>query len=194
MTLRAEDLKLIECDKPVARLCNTHIVGVQALYAHGGYNILDIRTKAQQDQFGQVPNHQRTRQGGKAIHVPYKTTRKYFEDGKQQVETQDNPDFWDIVDRKFQKDSPILVMDWDGATYGIEVLEGLDEEGFENIVGIKGGYKAWFKTWDQKLRRRNLGEYQEHGWGEGRDSTGIHASGAGFTNQDRASGDFWENW
>ena len=51
---------------------------------------------------------------------------------------------------------------------------------------------------DFNLRRRNFGEYQENyssgdqlGMG---DSCGVHASGAGFENQDRLSGDFWDQF
>jgi len=80
----------------------------------------------------------------------------------------------------------------------VEVLEMLFEEGYENIVGMKGGFKPWFKTFDFNLRRRNFGEYQENynstdqlGMG---DSCGVHASGAGFQNQDRSSGDFWDQF
>ena len=54
-----------------------------------------------------------------------------------------------------------------------------------NIAGLKGGYYAWFRVFDNKLNRRNLGEYQEEMLGAG-DSGGIHASGAGFERSDSA--------
>lgn len=48
----------------------------------------------------------------------------------------------------------------------------------------QGGFYAWFKVFDNKLGRRRMGEYAENYMGEGSDSTGIHASGAGFERVD----------
>jgi rhodanese-related sulfurtransferase len=166
---------------------------LQALYQHGGYDILDIRTPTQVDRFGKVPACARAQEGGYSICVPYKTSRRWFEDGKMQEEEEPNEDFLYDVEDQFDKDAKIMVMDFDGQT-AIEALELLDDNGFTNIVGVQGGFKKWFKAWDTKLKRRNLGEYQEHSWGEGECSTGIHASGAGFANQDAQSGDFWKSW
>ncbi len=45
--------------------------------------------------------------------------------------------------------------------------------------------QAWFRTWDNKLNRRRYGEYAEDYAGEGSDSCGIHASGAGFDKVDK---------
>lgn len=46
---------------------------------------------------------------------------------------------------------------------------------------LKGGYNAWYNTFDNKMKRRVFGEYAET-WRPGYDgdSCGIHASGAGF--------------
>jgi rhodanese-related sulfurtransferase len=167
---------------------------VQALYGHGGYIILDIRTPSQLDRFGKVPKVKRAVEGGYAVDVPYKLSKRRFEDGKSTETESDNPDFLAEVNQKFKnKDTKLLVLDFDGS-HAIEALEALFENGFENIVGIQGGYKKWFKTWDNTLKRRNLGEYQEHSWGQGETSCGIHASGAGFENQDAASRDFWSGF
>ena len=166
---------------------------MQALYDHGGYTMLDIRTSDEVNRFGQIPTARRAREGGVSVRVPFKNVKKRFEDGKQQIETSDNPDFLDQVAAKFSKDTKLLILDFDGQA-AIDALEALYEKGFDQIVGIQGGYKMWFKTWDNKLKRRNLGEYQEHSWGEGRDSLGIHASGAGFENGDAQSKDFWSSF
>ena len=48
----------------------------------------------------------------------------------------------------------------------------------------QGGYYAWNRTFDNKLGRRRFGEYAENYMGEGSDSCGIHASGAGFDRVD----------
>lgn len=52
------------------------------------------------------------------------------------------------------------------------------------MVWWQGGYYAWFSVFDNKLNRRKSGEYQENYMGEGSDSCGIHASGAGFERVD----------
>lgn len=166
---------------------------MQALYDHGGYTILDIRTTAEVNRFGAVPNARRAKEGGTTVNIPFKNSKTWFEDGEQKTETSDNPDFLDQVSDQFDKDDKLLVLDFDGQA-AIDALETLYENGFEQIVGIQGGYKTWFKTWDNKLKRRNLGEYQEHSWGDGRDSCGIHASGAGFENGDAQSKDFWSSF
>ena len=63
-------------------------------------------------------------------------------------------------------------------------LGQLDEAGYVNIVGLRGGYNMWNRTWDSKLRRRNLpGDFQEE-YQHGADGCGVHATGASFQNQD----------
>jgi len=47
----------------------------------------------------------------------------------------------------------------------------------------QGGYYAWFKVFDNNLRRRMTGEYAEQYTHDG-DSCGIHSSGAGFERVD----------
>ena len=58
-----------------------------------------------------------------------------------------------------KKDTKLVVHDMTGKI-AIECLEILFDNGYENIVGLKGGFKPWFKTFDFNLRRRNFGEYQ----------------------------------
>jgi hypothetical protein len=55
--------------------------------------------------------------------------------------------------------------------------------GYENLAWLKGGYNAWYNTFDNKLKRRVYGEYAETYMHDG-DSCGIHASGAGFARVD----------
>lgn len=61
----------------------------------------------------------------------------------------------------------------------------LDEAGYTNLAGLKGGYNAWFSVFDNKLNRRRSGEYAETFTHDG-DSAGIHGSGAGFPKMDPA--------
>eukprot|EP00951_Prasinocladus_malaysianus_P032406 scaffold315525_cov37-Prasinocladus_malaysianus.AAC.1 len=134
-----------------------------------------------------------------AIHVPYVKEKKRFVDGKMEIDSTPNEQWLDQVKQKIpNKEQKLIVVDLDGRTNAIDCLETLFEEGYENIVGLKGGFKTWFRTFDNKLRRRVFGEYAENyssydRLGSG-DSGGIHASGAGFANQDRLSGDFWDNF
>lgn len=48
-----------------------------------------------------------------------------------------------------------------GKAYSIDALEALEEAGYENLSFVRGGYNAWFRIFDNKLARRNYGEYQE---------------------------------
>lgn len=165
---------------------------LQALYSHGGYVILDIRTNIEVDKYGMMPND-RTSAG--SVCIPFFDAKRKFENGRSVEEKTENPFFLEDVIYEFpDKDENILVMDFDGNSGAVEALDLLFDEGYENIVGMQGGYKDWFRTWDNKMKRRNMGEYQEHSWGDGETSCGIHASGAGFANQDAQSADFWKSF
>lgn len=86
-------------------------------------------------------------------------------------------------------DHPLLVACSDGRTYSIDALMALEEAGYTNIVGLRGGFYSWFSVWDNKLGRRRTGEYAETYTHDG-DSCGIHSSGAGFEKMDPAE----RNW
>lgn len=93
------------------------------------------------------------------------------------------------IEKKFpNKEAPIIVGCRDGRTYAMEALEALDEAGYVNLVGLRGGFYAWFVVFDNKGGRRMFGEYAEAYDGDGSDSTGIHASGAGFERIDQVAG------
>lgn len=50
------------------------------------------------------------------------------------------------VQRKFpNKDAKLLVACANGSQYSIDALEALDEAGYTNLVGLRGGYTAWFR-------------------------------------------------
>ena len=77
----------------------------------------------------------------------------------------------------------IIVACSDGRNRAIQALEALDAAGYVNIVGLRGGFNMWNRTWDA-MRRRNLpGDFQEE-WQHGADGCGVHATGATFQNQD----------
>ena len=161
------------------------------LYLEGGYKFLDVRSDREKD-FGAIKN---------SIHVPYtKDKKEFLPEGMKITKTRLDKEAWlKAVNSKVpKKDTKLIVHDMIGKTYGLECLELLFDNGYENIVGLRGGFKPWFKTFDFNLRRRNFGEYQENYAGHDQlaagDSCGIHASGAGFQNQDRLSGDFWDQF
>jgi rhodanese-related sulfurtransferase len=51
------------------------------------------------------------------------------------------------VEKRFPNKSAakLLVACADGRQYSIDALEALDEAGYTNIVGLRGGYYAWFR-------------------------------------------------
>ena len=67
----------------------------------------------------------------------------------------------------------------------MDALMELDEAGYSNLAGLKGGYYGWSSVFDNKLARRRTGEYAETYTHDG-DSAGIHSSGAGFPKMDPA--------
>jgi len=159
------------------------------LWKEAGYIWLDIRSARLRD-IGAVRD---------SVHVPWAFDKKRFVDGKMEIDTTINENWLEEFRKKVpNKETKIMVADMDGRTHAIDALETMYEDGYENIVGIKGGFKMWFRTFDYNLRRRVFGEYAENfssydRLGSG-DSCGIHSSGAGFANQDRSAGDFWDSF
>lgn len=86
----------------------------------------------------------------------------------------ENPDFVATVEKSFpdKDEAKILIGCSDGRRYSMDALMALDEAGYSNIVGLKGGYYAWAQTFDNKGKRRVFGEYQED-YLKGGDSAGA---------------------
>jgi len=105
-----------------------------------------------------------------------------------------NPDFITKVNQIFpDKKAKIIVACSDGRGRAIQALEALDAAGYSNIVGLRGGFNMWSRTWDAKMRRRNLpGVFQEE-WQHGADGCGVHATGATFANQDAFQYEDWKD-
>ena len=88
------------------------------------------------------------------------------------------------VEKKFpDKETKLLIGCSNGRAYSMDALMALDEAGYTNIAGLKGGYQAYFGVFDHKGNRRRSGEYAETFTHDG-DSAGIHGSGAGFPKMD----------
>ncbi|CAL5229098.1 g12360 [Coccomyxa viridis] len=150
----------------------------RVLYSSEGYTYLDVRPKLENEEVGRVRN---------SVNIPMVNLRRVWdpEQKKKVLQKEDNEHFIDQVLKRFpDKDATILVACSNGKKYSLDALGALDEEGYTHIVGLKGGYNAWFRVFDNKLNRRRWGEYAEN-YTHGADSCGIHASGAGFERSDR---------
>ena len=140
---------------------------------------MDIRSKSEYDEDGKIPN---------SVLIPLiDTTRKWNLETMERIVTQTpNADFLKMVQKAFpDKDTPLLISCSDGRGRAIQALMLLDEEGYTNIVGMKGGFNEWFEIFDNKLQRRGTSVkyttvYQADG-----DAMGVHSTGAGFTSVDQ---------
>ena len=128
-------------------------------------------------------------EAGKAkgcVNVPIVNAKWVYnaEERKKTVVKSPNDDFLAQVQKRFPKlDTPLVIGCSDGTTYAIDALVALDEAGYTNLVGLKGGFYAWFRVFDNKGARRRYAEYAEQYTHDG-DSCGIHSSGAGFDKVD----------
>jgi rhodanese-related sulfurtransferase len=150
----------------------------RCLFSNGGYTYLDVRSALEVDEVGKVKD---------SVNIPWMICTRVWDaqEQKKVVKKENNVDFMAQIQRRFpNKDAKLLVACSNGTQYSIDALEALDEAGYTNIVGLRGGYTSWFRTWDNKLQRRRYGEYEENYIHDG-DSGGIHASGAGFDRVDK---------
>lgn len=147
----------------------------RVLFSELGYVFLDVRPEVELDATGKVKG---------CVNVPIKHAKfRYDTEKKEKVldKTDIPEDEWvAMVEKKIpNKSTPILVSCSDGTAYSMDALGALDDAGYETLVGLKGGFYAWYRVWDANLRRRRGDGYQETYMHDG-DSCGIHASGAGF--------------
>lgn len=92
-----------------------------------------------------------------------------------------NPKFVEQVKARFpDKEQKLVIACSDSRDRAIQVLQILDNEGYSNIVGLRGGCNEWCNTFDNKLGRRRKDGYQEIATAEG--TTGIFGTrpGAGW--------------
>jgi rhodanese-related sulfurtransferase len=171
----------------------------RCLFSELGYNILDIRSEWEIDSVGNFPRELPSdhKSGAKIYTVPLINARAQYDSdaGKKVVKDQQpNRDFMNQVKKIFpDTNAKIIICCSDGRNRAIQALEALDEAGYVNIVGLRGGYNMWNRTWDAKLRRRNLpGDFQEE-YQHGADGCGVHATGASFQNQDAFQYPDWKD-
>jgi rhodanese-related sulfurtransferase len=147
----------------------------RVLFSELGYKFLDVRPELELDATGKVKG---------CINVPLMHAKYRYDTEKREkvLEKTEIPEeeFIAAVEKRIpDKSTPILVCCSDGTAYSMDALGALDDAGYEVLVGLKGGFYAWYRTWDANLRRRRGDGYQETYMHDG-DSCGIHASGAGF--------------
>lgn len=151
----------------------------RVLAEHMGYQILDVRSDYERSDRGRIFFSK---------HVPlFDLTSRWDSEAKAKVNKQDpNRKFMDQVKALFPnpEEDKIVVMCSDGRQRSIQVLMMLDDEGYVNLAGLKGGFNMWDATFDPKVRRRNVGIAKEV-FNHGAESCGIHASGAGFQMVDK---------
>jgi rhodanese-related sulfurtransferase len=154
------------------------------LFTEGAYKYLDVRPELELDATGKVKG---------CINVPVFLSKWKFdpEQNKKVVEKLGpNENFIQQVKKKIPNlETPIIVGCSDGKTYSLDALGELDEAGYTCLVGLKGGFYAWYKVWDANLRRRRGDGYVEDYGGQGETSCGIHGTGAGFDRVDKV-----ESW
>lgn len=120
----------------------------RVLFSTLGYVYLDVRPALEYEDAGKVRG---------SVNIPLMNSKKVFKDGKVSFEKTSNPDFIKTVRKRYPDlNAKLMVGCSDGKAYSIDALEALDAEGYVNLVGLKGGYYAWFKVFDNKLARRNL--------------------------------------
>lgn len=114
-----------------------------------------MRPEYELDQAGKVRG---------CVNVPVYTAENKYDAaaGKKILKKFPNEKFIAQVEKKLpNKATKLIVACSDGKSYCMEALEALDEAGYENIVALKGGYYAWFRCWDNNLRRRRGDGYTE---------------------------------
>ncbi|KAL4418735.1 hypothetical protein ABPG77_001792, partial [Micractinium sp. CCAP 211/92] len=140
----------------------------RCLVEKGGYTYLDVRPTLELEEVGKYKQ---------CVNIPLFKAKWQFNSAtkKREVKKEENELFIQQVEKRFpNKDTPLLIGCSDGTTYSIDALEMLDEAGYSTLVGLKGGFYAWFRVFDNKGGRRRSGEYAEQYTHDG-DSAGIHS-------------------
>lgn len=144
-----------------------------------GWAFLDVRPDLEVELVGKF-------KGAVNVGIMHMTKKYNHEKNEKEYPKSENPKFVEQVKKKFPNlDTKIMVACSDGTQYSMDALIALEEAGYTNLVGIKGGYYRWFRTFDNNLRRRRGDGYTEDYTKEGGDSCGIHSSGAGFERMDK---------
>jgi len=150
----------------------------RCLQMSGGYTVLDVRSQMETDKDGIIP--------GSAF-APLINVKRMYDaatGGYTYAQTRNEDFMKQVRKRAGGPETKLLVLCDDGTDRAIQALEILDSEGYESIVGIKGGYQFWNAVWDPRgRRRRGQTQYATINDADG-DASGIHAAGNGFKPMD----------
>ena len=160
-----------------------------------GYDVLDIRCQDEIDANEKCPNPlgpptdaAQPNKGNRLKVIPLiNATRKYDFELKEKVYVQTglNKNFKDDILKAYpDKQKKLMIVCSDGRQRAIHALETLDELGYVNIVGIKGGANLWNREWDAKMRRRNLPGQFKQNFSHGGYSPQLHGTGGQFQKAD----------
>ena len=148
------------------------------LEEEGGYQFLDVRSKPEYE-YKITPS----------IHVPLINAVYRFDSvQKRKVAMQTaNVEFVAEVERRLpDKATKLIIMCSDGRTRTLSALRALDEAGYTHIVGMRGGYNGFSRTFDGKFWRRvepnamrevDARDFQDQ-------TTGIFGTGASYDRVD----------
>lgn len=149
------------------------------LMLEAGYTFLDVRSTPEYEDDGNPRG---------AVNIPLINTKKKWnlETGEITYDQTANADFLTTVEKKFpnKEEAKLLIVCSTGTARAIQALQILDEAGYVNIVGLKGGFNKWTTVFTPKLDRRGTDVkyttvYQADG-----DAMGLHSTGAGFGKTD----------
>lgn len=164
-----------------------HVEEARALFSTYGSIFLDIRSAYERENTGRCP-------GSMNIELIHNERKWDSAAGAKIVKQEANKNFLSDVAKKIpDKTTEILVVCSDGRDRAIQALELLDDNGYNNIVGIRGGFNKWFQTFDNKLTRRREDGYKEDYSGIGETACGIHGTGAGFDRMDAVEKMPWQD-
>jgi len=165
-----------------------------------GYDVMDVRAVEEIDQNDNTPCPNPAppgqAKGNRVRVVPLiNAVRRYDSKLEKKVYIQTpNADFKNMVQKAFpNKDAKIMVACSDGRVRAIAALDALDEMGYTNIVGLRGGANLWTREWDAKMRRRNLPGKHIQNYLHSGDSPQLHGTGSQFQMADAQTYDDWRD-
>ena len=110
------------------------------LFAADGYDVLDVRSKAEIEYVGNFPTARKNKEVGERFLIPLiNAKRKYDSEVGEKVYVQSkNESFKEKIEQTFpDKEAKIIITCSDSRDRAIQALELLDEWGYVNIVGLK---------------------------------------------------------
>ena len=164
----------------------------RVLYSEGGYIIVDVRSKVEYEKDGNIIG---------SVNIPLINVKRTYNPSAPDpmnaydlVQTR-NPDFLEqvLAKAKGDKSKKMMIVCSDGTDRALQALTLLDEQGFDSIVGIKGGMKMWSAVWDPRLRRIRGQTVYSTVFNSAGDALGVFDTGA-FTDKGFREDDLLESY